>query len=75
MMEDFKAQAVRFGAEVEYGEITHLDLSQRPMKVVVDEETGFSQILLSSPRAPQPAIWVWKTKNACWGVSIRVRNL
>ena len=40
MMEDFKAQAVRFGAEVEYGEITHLDLSQRPMKVVVDEETG-----------------------------------
>ena len=40
MMEDFKAQAVRFGAEVEYGEVTHLDLSQRPMKVVVDEETG-----------------------------------
>lgn len=40
MMEDFKAQAVRFGAEVEYGEITHLDLSERPMKVVVDEETG-----------------------------------
>ena len=40
MMEDFKAQAVRFGAEVEYGEITHLDLSQRPIKVVVDEETG-----------------------------------
>lgn len=40
MMEDFKAQAVRFGAGVEYGEITHLDLSQRPMKVVVDEETG-----------------------------------
>lgn len=40
MMEDFKAQAVRFGAEVEYGEVTHLDLSQRPIKVVVDEETG-----------------------------------
>lgn len=40
MMEDFRAQAVRFGAEVNYGEITHLDLSQRPMKVVVDEETG-----------------------------------
>ena len=40
MMEDFKAQAVRFGAEVKYGEVTHLDLSQRPMKVVVDEETG-----------------------------------
>ena len=41
MMEDFKAQAVRFGAEARYGTVTDLDLSERPFKIVVDEDTGF----------------------------------
>ena len=40
MMEDFKAQAVRFGAEVRYGSVTQVDLSERPFKIVIDDETG-----------------------------------
>ncbi len=40
MMEDFKAQAVRFGAKVRYGTVTGLELSERPFKLVVDEDTG-----------------------------------
>lgn len=38
MMEDFRAQAVRFGAEARYGTVTHLDLSERPFKIVIDDE-------------------------------------
>ncbi|MCY4170043.1 MAG: thioredoxin-disulfide reductase [Bacteroidetes bacterium] len=40
MMEDFKAQAVRFGAQVRYGAVTDLDLSNRPFKLVIDHESG-----------------------------------
>ena len=40
MMEEFKAQAVRFGAEVRYGSVTQVDLSERPFKIVIDDETG-----------------------------------
>jgi len=39
MMEDFKAQSVRFGAEVRYGHVTHLDPSERPFKLLIDDET------------------------------------
>ncbi|MCY3999938.1 MAG: thioredoxin-disulfide reductase [Bacteroidetes bacterium] len=39
MMEDFKAQAVRFGAEVRYGKVTHLDPSERPFRLLIDDET------------------------------------
>lgn len=39
MMEDLQAQAERFGAEVRYGTVTHVDLSQRPFRLLVDEET------------------------------------
>ncbi len=37
MMEDFKAQAVRFGAETRYGSVTHVNLSERPFRIVIDE--------------------------------------
>lgn len=40
MMEDFKAQAVRFGADVRYGAVTHVDLSARPFRIVIDDERG-----------------------------------
>ncbi len=40
MMEEFKAQALRFGAEVRYGSVTQVDLSERPFKIVIDDETG-----------------------------------
>ena len=39
MMEDRRKQAERFGADVRTGEITAIDLSKRPFKVVVDEST------------------------------------
>ena len=39
MMEDLRKQAERFGADVRTGEITAIDLSKRPFKVVVDEST------------------------------------
>ncbi len=39
MMEDMKAQAIRFGTDVRMGVATSCDLSNRPFKVVIDEET------------------------------------
>lgn len=39
MMQKFEAQAARFGAELRYGTVTSVDLSQRPFRLVVDEET------------------------------------
>jgi thioredoxin reductase (NADPH) len=35
LMEDFKKQAVRFGTETVFGEVTSVDLRQRPFRVVV----------------------------------------
>lgn len=40
MMEEFKAQSVRFGAEVRYGSVSQVHLSERPFKIVIDDETG-----------------------------------
>ncbi|MFN3598014.1 MAG: thioredoxin-disulfide reductase [Rubricoccaceae bacterium] len=39
LMQRFEAQAARFGAELRFGVVTHVDLSERPFRVVVDEET------------------------------------
>ncbi len=38
MMEDFRAQAIRMGADCRYGMITSVDFSGHPHKVVVDME-------------------------------------
>lgn len=38
MMDDFKAQAERFGAEVRFGIVTAADFSKRPFKVQIDDE-------------------------------------
>ena len=37
MMEEFKEQAERFGTQVRYGVVTHVDLSKRPFKVTADD--------------------------------------
>lgn len=37
MMEDLKNQALRFGADIRFGIITHVDFSARPFKLVADE--------------------------------------
>lgn len=38
MMEDLKAQAERFGTDVRWGEVTKVDFSSRPFRVIVDDE-------------------------------------
>jgi thioredoxin reductase (NADPH) len=39
MMEDFKSQAARFGADIRYGIATSVDFSAQPLKVTIDEHT------------------------------------
>ena len=39
MMEDFREQARRFGADCQYGFVTDIDFDQRPYKLTVDEKT------------------------------------
>lgn len=37
LMEDLKKQAERFGTDIRWGEITEVDLSQRPFKAIADD--------------------------------------
>ena len=39
MMEDFKAQAERFGTDTRWGMVTKVDLSERPFKIEIDESS------------------------------------
>jgi thioredoxin reductase (NADPH) len=39
MMDDFRQQATRFGADCRWGMVTEVDLSKRPFRLVVDEES------------------------------------
>lgn len=39
MMQNFEKQAARFGADLRWGVITSVDFSQRPFRMVQDEET------------------------------------
>ncbi|MEX0649336.1 MAG: thioredoxin-disulfide reductase [Balneolaceae bacterium] len=39
MMEDFREQAKRFGADCRYGYVTDIEFENRPYKLTVDEET------------------------------------
>lgn len=39
MMEDFRNQAKRFGADCRYGMVTNIEFDERPYKLTVDEET------------------------------------
>jgi thioredoxin reductase (NADPH) len=40
MMDDFKAQAERFGTDTRWGMVTKVDFSERPFKVEIDETTN-----------------------------------
>ena len=40
MMEDFKAQAERFGTDTRWGMVTKVNFSERPFKVEIDEKTN-----------------------------------
>jgi len=39
LMEDLKAQAERFGTEIRWGEVTSVDFSVSPKRIIVDEST------------------------------------
>ena len=39
MIQDFREQAIKFGADARYGYVTGMDFSERPYKLVVDEKT------------------------------------
>lgn len=39
MMQDFREQATRFGADCRYGYVTGIDFEKRPYKLTVDEKT------------------------------------
>ena len=39
MMQDFQAQAEKFGAESRYGVVTHVDFTERPYRLLIDEQT------------------------------------
>ena len=39
LMQKFEEQAAEFGADLRYGTVTHVDFSQRPFRLLVDEET------------------------------------
>ena len=52
MMEDFRAQATRFGADCRYGYVTDIDFDKRPYKLTVDEETTlFAKTIIISTGA------------------------
>ena len=52
MMQLFEAQASRFGADLRYGTVTQVDFSERPFRLVIDEETPLlSQTVIISTGA------------------------
>jgi thioredoxin reductase (NADPH) len=44
LMEDFKKQALRFNADIRSGFVTSADLTERPFKLIIDEERKSLQI-------------------------------
>jgi thioredoxin reductase (NADPH) len=49
LMEAFKKQALRFGTEAEFGEVTKVDLQQLPFKLVVGKETvGCESLIIAT---------------------------
>lgn len=64
LMDDFRKQAERFGAEIRNGIVTKADLSKAPYTFIVDEEkeiTADTVIIL--PELP-PSISDWKMKRS-----------
>jgi thioredoxin reductase (NADPH) len=51
MMQDFRRQAERFGAEFMTDDVTRLDLSERPFRVYVGEEEHLARALIAATGA------------------------
>ena len=57
MMEDFRNQAKRFGADCRYGYVTNIEFEKRPYKMTIDEETEiFAKTIIISTGAS--AMWL-----------------
>ena len=57
MMEDFRNQAKRFGADCRYGYVTNIEFEKRPYKLTVDEETEiFAKTIIIATGAS--AMWL-----------------
>ncbi|PWN05631.1 thioredoxin-disulfide reductase [Rhodohalobacter mucosus] len=57
MMEDFRQQAKRFGADCRYGYVTRIDFDNRPYKLTVDEEaTVYAHAIIIATGAS--AMWL-----------------
>ena len=52
MMDDFRQQAQRFGADTRWGMVTNIDFTKRPYKVEIDEETEiYAEAVIASTGA------------------------
>ncbi len=52
MMDDFRNQATRFGADCRWGTVTAIDFKKRPYKLIIDDETEvFARALIVSTGA------------------------
>ncbi|HLR27026.1 MAG TPA: thioredoxin-disulfide reductase, partial [Fodinibius sp.] len=52
MMQDFREQAQRFGADCRYGMVSNIEFGERPYKLTVDEETDlFAKTIIVSTGA------------------------
>ena len=57
MMEDFRQQATKFGADCRYGYVTDIDFEKRPYKLTVDEEvTVYAHAIIIATGAS--AMWL-----------------
>lgn len=57
MMQDFREQATKFGADCRYGYVTDIDFESRPYKITVDEKTEITShtIIISTGAS---AMWL-----------------
>jgi thioredoxin reductase (NADPH) len=77
MMDDFEAQAARFGAKMRPENVERVDLSERPFKLWAEGEepilarsvviaTGAKTQPLGSPPGRRPSGWVFRASSASW---------
>src|SRR2546425_13259856 len=58
LMEEFKRQAVRFGAETEFGEGIAVNVKQRPFKVSLCKDSVTCEALISDTAASCPLLCI-----------------
>ena len=82
MMEDFKKQAERFGADIRWGMVTSVDFSAVPHKVIIDEKhtveantviiaTGASAKWLGLPSEQRLMVLAFRHAQCVMGFSLK----